>query len=308
MDVMARLTRLLLGAMAIFTLLSLPPAVAAASGSGAPEATASSSVKKKLKKLNKKVNLLQQQLDDVSKQQGPQGSTGPQGPSGPQGPAGTAPTCQGNNPSDKMVQSGSVCIDRYEVSVWSSPTGGTQYGVNTDDYPCDDNGQDCTNIYARSVAGVPPSVAITWFQAQQALANSGKRLPTNAEWQQAVAGTPDPGGSPGSEDCNTNSGLPEDTGERTNCTSRYGANDMIGNASELVADWDEEGFSCANWPAGFGSDITCFGRADGDISTHFPGALVRGGNFSNGSNAGAFTVAAGLASGASLGAGFRGAR
>src|SRR5256885_10575002 len=30
----------------------------------------------------------------------------------------------------------------------------------------------------------------TYFQAQQALANSGKRLPTNAEWQAAVAGTP----------------------------------------------------------------------------------------------------------------------
>ncbi|MPZ91072.1 MAG: hypothetical protein GEU68_05495 [Actinobacteria bacterium] len=52
-------------------------------------------------------------------------------------------------------------------------------GVSSDDYPCNDNGQNCKGkIYARSVAGVTPSRYITWFQAQQALANSGKRLPT----------------------------------------------------------------------------------------------------------------------------------
>src|SRR5438874_617328 len=84
--------------------------------------------------------------------------------------------------------------------------GGTQYGVSSADYPCLANGNDCKGkIYARSVAGVTPSRSITWFQAQQALANSGKRLPTNAEWQQAAAGTPDPGASPGVQDCNTNS-------------------------------------------------------------------------------------------------------
>ncbi len=63
---------------------------------------------------------LQQQVDELSKQ------PGPQGPQGPRGPAGTAPACQGNTASDEMVKAGSVCIDRYEASVWSSPTGGTQ--------------------------------------------------------------------------------------------------------------------------------------------------------------------------------------
>ena len=33
-------------------------------------------------------------------------------------------------PSD-MVTVGPTCIDRYEASVWSSPTGGTQYGVTS---------------------------------------------------------------------------------------------------------------------------------------------------------------------------------
>ena len=105
-------------------------------------------------------------------------------------------------PSD-MVSVGGFCIDKYEASVWDSPTGTTQYGVGVDDYPCSDNGQNCTNIYARSVAGVLPSAWITWFQAQQACHNVGKRLPTNAEWQQAVAGTPDPGPDNGTTDCNT---------------------------------------------------------------------------------------------------------
>src|SRR3954452_20210405 len=36
-----------------------------------------------------------------------------------------------------MVQAGPVCIDKYEASVWSSPTGGTQFGTSSDNYPCD---------------------------------------------------------------------------------------------------------------------------------------------------------------------------
>src|SRR5690242_6490892 len=38
-----------------------------------------------------------------------------------------APTVAGTG---AMVKAGPVCIDRYEVSVWSSPTGGTQYGTS----------------------------------------------------------------------------------------------------------------------------------------------------------------------------------
>ena len=81
--------------------------------------------------------------------QGPAGSAGTQGAPGAQGPAGAAPVCQGNGSGDVMVSAGAVCVDKYEVSVWSSPTGGTQYGATADDYPCNDNGQDCTAIYAR---------------------------------------------------------------------------------------------------------------------------------------------------------------
>src|SRR4029450_1072965 len=101
---------------------------------------------------------------------------------------------------------GPVCMDRYEASVWRVPNptttnaglvrriqlgktsvadltsgGATQLGTDGDDYaPCTDNGQNCTNdIYAVSLPSVTPSAFITWFQAQEACADSGKRLPTS---------------------------------------------------------------------------------------------------------------------------------
>ncbi len=200
-----------------------------------------------------------------------------------------------------MVKVGSVCIDKYENSVWTQPNGGT---LLTGTLPCNENGQNCDNIYARSVAGVAPRANITYFQAQQALANSGKRLPTNAEWQMAVAGTPD------SAACKISPpGPAANTGAFGGCVSNHGANDMVGNLFEWVADWDEQGpGSCANWDAGFGSDLTCVGRASGEASTRFPGALIRGGDFSEGTDAGAFEVAVFSPSFSGNGVGFRGAR
>jgi formylglycine-generating enzyme required for sulfatase activity len=208
--------------------------------------------------------------------------------------------CEGNDPEDVMVKVGSVCVDRYEASIWDAPSGGTQI---TGEIPCNANGQDCTNIYARSVAGVTPRAHVTWFQAQQALANSGKRLPTNAEWQMAVAGTPD------STDCNVSTGVVAATGANVACISRWGANDMVGNLGEWVADWDEEAWACAVWPPGFGGDHSCLGRASGEISTRRPGALLRGGHFSGVTSAGPFAVS-GIRKprGSDPTIGFRGAR
>ena len=233
--------------------------------------------------------------------QGPAGRTGAPGAQGPAGSDLTA-VCQGGDGGDVMVRVGPTCLDRYEVSVWSAPTGGTQYGATSDDYPCNDNGQDCKGkIYARSVAGVKPSGSITYFQAQQALANSGKRLLTNAEWQMAVAGTPD------STVCNVSSGAAaQNTGANAGCVSAWGVNDMVGNLNEWVADWEEQADGCANWPADFGGDVTCFG--DGTPS-RFPGALFRGGGFVGGAGAGPFAVSASNQPSVSfVNFGFRGAR
>jgi formylglycine-generating enzyme required for sulfatase activity len=86
------------------------------------------------------------------------------------------------------------------------------------------------------------------------------------------------------------------TGANANCVSNWGANDMVGNLWEWVADWDESTFIAAcffensNWPAGFGSDFSCLGRGSGEASTRFPGALIRGGSFNEGTSAGPFAV------------------
>jgi formylglycine-generating enzyme required for sulfatase activity len=213
-----------------------------------------------------------------------------------------------------MVSAGAVCIDKYEVSVWDAPTGGNQLGVTGDDYSCDDNGSGCADIYARSVAGVTPSAYITWFQAQQALANVGKRLPTNAEWQQAATETPDTGVSDnGTSDCRTNSGgSAVATGSRSACVSRFGANDMAGNLWEWVGDWDEEASigACNTWPTvDFGTDTACVGRGMEAGSSRFPGALIRGGGFISSTGAGAFAVVGTVKPSFSDNAtGFRGAR
>jgi hypothetical protein len=243
---------------------------------------------------------------------GQQGAQGAQGPPGPQGPPGEAPACQGNGSGDAMVAAGTVCIDKYEVSVWSQPNGGVQYGNSSDDYPCSDTGQNCSNIYARSIPGVEPSRFITYFQAQQALANVGKRLPSNAEWQQAAAGSPDPGADNGSTSCNTGSGGIFITGSRSACVSRFGAFDMVGNVWEWVADWVPAGTACPGWGTvdGFSSnDSMCLSGAA--TSTGGPGALLRGGDRASRQAAGPFavmTVQPQVSDIGSVRIGFRGAR
>ena len=97
--------------------------------------------------------------------------------------------CSGNNVHDIMIKVGQWCVDAYEASVWENPDGtGEQFGTSEDDYPCRDSAQDCTHIYAVSMAGVMPSRYITWFQAQQACLRGRKQLLPNAIWQGASAG------------------------------------------------------------------------------------------------------------------------
>jgi len=220
--------------------------------------------------------------------------------------AGTA-GAQGAKPLTRCapdaVVSGTVCMDKYEASVWRVPNatttnkglvvkiqqgratvalltagGATQLGLSADYAPCAQNGQNCTDdIYAVSVSGVVPSAYIDWFQAQAACENARKRLPSNAEWQAAVAGTPVrdwPQPDNGTTDCNTNSPphTAVATGSRSGCQSARGAFDMVGNLWEWVADWVPRSTACGAWETM--PDAQCLAGAD---TTGEPGALLRGG-------------------------------
>jgi len=204
--------------------------------------------------------------------------------------------------SDDAVVAGTVCLDKYEATVWrvSDPTttnvslvrrirlgtarrddleagGAIQLGTDVSYEPCARDGQNCTDdIYAVSLPGEIPSARISWFQAQEACANAGKRLPTNAEWQVGVNGTPDPGPDNGTTDCNSETGEASLTGARTSCVSARGAFDMVGNLAEWVADWVPLSTNCPGW-GGFSDDAMCLAGAS-ETATG-PGALVRGGSF-----------------------------
>jgi hypothetical protein len=216
--------------------------------------------------------------------------------------------------AEDSVAAGTICLDRYEASVWRVPApttanaslvakiqlgsasrgdlvagGATSLGFAGDDYaPCDDDGQSgCGDLYAVSVPSALPSASLTWFQAQEACANSGKRLPTNAEWQVGANGTPDPGPDDGATDCNTTRGAAAPTGERSRCVSARGASDAVGNLSEWVADWVPLSTDCPGW-ASFSDDAMCLAGAN--LTKSAPGALLRGGGFSDGAAAGPFSI------------------
>jgi hypothetical protein len=222
------------------------------------------------------------------------------------------------------VKVGSTCIDKYEASVWETTdagliqkikagtvtlaelqAGAVQRGVNSDDYGqgCPDTGNGCVNLYAVSIPGVKPSLRLTWFQATAAAKNAGKRLPTNAEWQAAALGTPD--GAP----CVVNATGPGPTGT-AGCVSDAGAFDTVGNLYEWVADWvPGAATACPGWaPIGtFNSDdLMCLAGA---ATTEAPAALIRGGGFGNGADAGVFAVSGlNTPSGPHTDVGFRAAR
>lgn len=242
--------------------------------------------------------------------------------------AGLSPAYAGSRCTRDMMKSGTTCVDTYEASVWRIPNpldinkslvkkvqkgrataealtagGATQLGTAGDDYaPCNDDGQNCTNdIYAVSVSGVQPARSITWFQAQLACKNAQKRLPSDAEWQSAVAGTPD--GAP----CNVASAGTSATGSAAGCISSDGAFDMVGNLFEWVADWVPLSTACVGWGS-FSDDQQCLAGAD-TSTTGGPGAVVRGGHFAAGSGAGPLNVVGNVRpSDASAVLGFRCAR
>jgi formylglycine-generating enzyme required for sulfatase activity len=216
--------------------------------------------------------------------------------------------------ADEMVKVGDFWVDRYEASVWENEDcTGTQYG-DTDDWAAVDatfpaSGQYTVPLFACSVSGVTPAAYGSWFRAQAACVASGEHLITSAEWQQAVEGTADPGAVDGAGGvCVTQVGgwTRRATGDGTACVSTWGAEDMIGNVIEYVADWYQggqdwvgvafaDGTGAEPWPASYGDGAdrnwNLDGRAyQGGYRNALPAAAMRGGSLNQGEYSGAFEL------------------
>jgi len=218
------------------------------------------------------------------------------------------------------VASGSTCIDRYEASLWritnqncvnrikagfklppACLAGAVQLGINGVDYTdaqCSFNGGGCKDIYALSLPNVTPAHTINYFIAAAACRNSAKRLPSNAEWQAAALGTPDPWpqDDPANQ-CNLETASTTLTGARSKCVSDVGAFDMVGNVIEFVADWGPLATTGANWDVfipGFGGDVSNMGGSPNGTIYGLPGTTLRGGSFTIAPNSGGTGLRAGV--------------
>jgi uncharacterized membrane protein len=258
---------------------------------------------------------------------GPKGDKGDPGDTGNAGTPGPRRSCA---PDSVLV--GTTCVDAYEASVWSiSPvnttlvakvqagtasladlTGGGAVQLGGEaclpaypvTFPRDGNwtpvvgsSPPSPGIYAASIPGVVPSACISWLQANQACLLSRKRLLKNVEWQGAAAGTPDPGGMAGPNDCNLDAPGTSATGIRANCRSLWGAFDLVGNLEEWVAEWAENPVACTDWMSATGfsnGDQSCVGGAGGPGGTadfkSIPHPFARGGRWLDVTFPGVFSV------------------
>ncbi len=215
------------------------------------------------------------------------------------------------------TQVGTLCVDKYEASVWSIPVentslaarvklggvtlaeltagGATQIGAapascTGTEFPSGfpRNGNWTEPLYALSIVGVTPSACVSWYQAAQACALAGKRLLRAEEWQTIAAGSPDPGATDdGATQCNVAGAAASLAGARTACVSSWGAFDLLGNLAEWSATWGEKGDGCSDLSIEFGNGEQCIG---GDPAGNRITALVLGDSYLSGDKAAIFSV------------------
>lgn len=211
-------------------------------------------------------------------------------------------------------------VDRYEASAWTTPD--AQNGTQLEDADetsfsaagLPKNGQG-RGVFALSVRNVMPSRNLTWFQALEACAATGKALPTGPEWVRAARGTEDPtngndGLAGGNNRCNTQSAGPRPTNKAlgnaqvASCVSDWGAEEMIGNLWEWTSDWYASTLSGAThmnqrWPGEYGGDstlgisswaVTSATSGGSTWQQGLPAGAQRGGSWENGTLAGVFDL------------------
>ncbi|MBU1628257.1 formylglycine-generating enzyme family protein, partial [bacterium] len=127
-----------------------------------------------------------------------------------------------------------------------------------------------------NIIGEYPYNFIDWYDSSAECINKGKRLCTEAEWENACKGPEGYkypyGNTFNSENCNSGyAGKPETSGSRPYCASGYGVFDMSGNFQEWV------GYRDADWYKSY---------PGAQVSFNFSGyyRVVRGGDFLAGSS------------------------
>lgn len=164
----------------------------------------------------------------------------------------------GCSPSDSQCEfdenpAHSVYLDEYYID---------KYEVSQGEYnACVSAGQCRPNEkYDGFTGDRQPVVGVSWNDAKIYCEWSGKRLPTEAEWEKAARGADGriyPWGNEkascshavmddGGEGCGRKATLP--VGSKLSNASPYGALDMAGNAWEWVSDWYDEKYY-SNSPA-----------------------------------------------------------
>lgn len=203
-----------------------------------------------------------------------------------------------------------LCIDIYENSV------GEDCVVGKPKSPVDTrNNLNDQNCQAVSLPDATPWLFVTQAQAANICAKKGARLPTPNEWYAAALGTPD------TDVCNSNGSL-INTGFSKACVSGVGAYDMVGNVWEWVAGEVVDGqYNGRSVPEeGYVSEIDSAGVAVVSTSsaslifnedyfwskTEGVYAMMRGGFYGGGPDAGLYSTHSAIESSFSSGAtGFR---
>ena len=189
-----------------------------------------------------------------------------------------------------------ICIDTYEAGVGTGciikePLALHDTAANIGTPGC----------VTESLPRVLPWRFVSYHQAAQLCALSGKRLPTLEEWYAAALGTRD------SVACFGTQGQLARTGSQAECRSGIGVYDMVGNVWEYVSETTIDDTLLGNPlpPSGYVSNVTPFGVvthtsttperlyqndyawSDSASGSH---AVLRGGFYGSGEDGGLYSI------------------